>query len=188
MSLCDIIVWIWSKYNWYSVGTVDTIATAQSTHPCISSCLWVKKQILIKQKKHSRKYITYIYMHYGLTVATPVYYLFTAEFHELLAYIIFILIGPGKFEWNFRYVIYNQILVTDGCGISCEIALLWMSLDFTNYQSTLVQVMAWCHQATSHYLSQCWPRSLSPYGITGPEWVNSLYLGRCTRKPYFIKI
>ena len=22
--------------------------------------------------------------------------------------------------------------------------------------STLVQVMAWCHQATSHYLSQCW--------------------------------
>ena len=22
--------------------------------------------------------------------------------------------------------------------------------------------MAWCRQATSHYLSQCWPRSLSP--------------------------
>ena len=26
--------------------------------------------------------------------------------------------------------------------------------------TTLVQVMAWCHQATSHYLSQCWPRSM----------------------------
>ena len=26
--------------------------------------------------------------------------------------------------------------------------------------STLVQVMAWCRQATSHYLSQCWPKSL----------------------------
>ena len=37
--------------------------------------------------------------------------------------------------------------------------------------STLVQVMAWCRQATSHYLSQCWPRSLSPYGVTGPQWV-----------------
>ena len=35
-------------------------------------------------------------------------------------------------------------------------------------QSTLVQVMAWCRQATSHYLSQCWPRSLSPYGVTRP--------------------
>ena len=26
---------------------------------------------------------------------------------------------------------------------------------------TLVQVMAWCHQATGHNLSQCWPRPLS---------------------------
>ena len=39
-------------------------------------------------------------------------------------------------------------------------------------KSTLVQVMAWCHQATSHYLSQCWLRSMSPYGIAGPQWVN----------------
>ena len=37
---------------------------------------------------------------------------------------------------------------------------------------TLVQVMAWCHQATSHYLNQCWPRSMSPYGVTRPQWVN----------------
>ena len=39
-----------------------------------------------------------------------------------------------------------------------------MPLDVTDYQSTLVQATAWCRQATSHYLSQCWPRSLSPYG------------------------
>ena len=25
--------------------------------------------------------------------------------------------------------------------------------------------MAWCHQATSHSLSQCWPRSMPPYAI-----------------------
>ena len=59
----------------------------------------------------------------------------------------------------------------DGWDMSCEIVLIWMSLDFIDDQSTLVQVMAWCHQATSHYLSQCWPRSLSPYGVTRPEWV-----------------
>ena len=53
-------------------------------------------------------------------------------------------LAPGKFEWNFRYVIFKQILVIDGWGISCEIALTWMSLDFTDDQSTLVQVMAWC--------------------------------------------
>ena len=42
----------------------------------------------------------------------------------------------------------------------------------TDGKSTLVQVMAWCRQAASHYLSQCWPRSLSPYGISRPQWVN----------------
>ena len=61
----------------------------------------------------------------------------------------------------------------DGWGISCELALKWMSLDFTDDQSTLVQVMALCRQATSHYLSQCWPRSMSPNGIIRPQWVSS---------------
>ena len=83
----------------------------------------------------------------------------------------------GKFEWNFRYVIFKWILVTDGWGFSCEMAQIWMSLDFTDVQTTLVQVMAWYCQATSHYLSQCWPRSLSPYGITRPRWVyGKMYL------------
>ena len=36
--------------------------------------------------------------------------------------------------------------------------------------------MAWCRLATSHYLSQCWPRSLSSYDITRPQWVNDLLL------------
>ena len=82
-------------------------------------------------------------------------------------------LAPGKFEWNFRYVIFKQILIIDGWGICCEIVLIWMSLDFTDDQSTLVQLMAWCHQATTHYLSQCWPRSLSPFGVTRPQWVNN---------------
>ena len=34
-------------------------------------------------------------------------------------------------------------------------------------KSTLVQVMAWCRQATSHCLNRCWP-----YGNTRPQWVN----------------
>ena len=72
---------------------------------------------------------------------------------------------------KFRHVIFKQILMIDGSGISCEIALIWMSLDFTDDQSTLVPVMAWCRQATSHYLSQCWPRSLSQYGVTRPQWL-----------------
>ena len=40
-----------------------------------------------------------------------------------------------------------------GWGISHEITLRWMPLDLTYDKSKLVQVMAWCRQATSHYLS-----------------------------------
>ena len=67
-----------------------------------------------------------------------------------------------------------------GWGISSEIALRWMPLDLIDDKSALVQVMAWCRQATSHYLSQCWPRSMSPNGITRPQRlkVNSLAPGR----------
>ena len=82
-------------------------------------------------------------------------------------------LAPGKFEWNFRYLIFQIISVIDGWSISCELALKWMWLNFTDDKSTLVQVMAWCRLATSHYLSQCWPKSLSPYGVTRPQWVNA---------------
>ena len=49
-----------------------------------------------------------------------------------------------------------------------------IALDLIDDKSTLVQVMAWCYQATSHYQSQCWPISMSPSGITRPQWVNHL--------------
>ena len=81
-------------------------------------------------------------------------------------------LAPGRFESNFRCVIFKLILVIDGCCFLCQIALRWMSEDLTDDKSTLVQVMACCRQATSLYLSQCWPRSMSRYGITRWQCVN----------------
>ena len=63
--------------------------------------------------------------------------------------------------------------MTDDCDISSKIALRWRtSRNHNDDKSTLVQVMAWCRQARSHYLNQCWPRSSPPYGVTRPQWVN----------------
>ena len=59
----------------------------------------------------------------------------------------------------------------DGWTVFCYIVLIWLSLDLPEDTSTRVQVMAWCRQATSHYLNQCWPRSPTPYGATRPQWV-----------------
>ena len=109
------------------------------------------------------------------STSTPPFSLSTLSLHIYLAHYVIMnccnSLAPVKFEWNFRYVNFKRILVIDGWGISYEIALIWMSLNLTDDQSTFVQVMAWCCQATSHYPSQCWPKCLSPYGVTRPQWV-----------------
>ena len=49
----------------------------------------------------------------------------------------------------------------------------WITLPII-LKPTLVQVMAWYHQAASHYLNQCWLRYMSAYGLTKPQWVKPL--------------
>ena len=88
-------------------------------------------------------------------------------------------LAPGRFKVNFRWAIYKLILVVNGWGISCETDLIWASLDHAYGKSTLVPVMAWCRQATSHYLNQCWPRSLPPNGVTRPQWVKTNWAIAC---------
>ena len=75
-------------------------------------------------------------------------------------------LAPEAFDYSLRFVNFKLISMMNILSIFCEIAIGWMSQNLTDHLSTLVQVMAWCRQATSHYLSQCWPRSLSPYDVT----------------------
>ena len=81
-------------------------------------------------------------------------------------------LAPGGFENIFQNVFFKLISWIDTLSNSCETALRSMPQNPSDDKSTLVQVMAWCRQAASHYLSQCCPRSLSPYGVTRPQWVN----------------
>ena len=47
---------------------------------------------------------------------------------------------------------------------------IFCTISLSDDKSSLVQTMAWCHQATNHYLIQYWPRSTSPYDVTRPRW------------------
>ena len=75
---------------------------------------------------------------------------------------------------DFKNVISEQLLQIKFKKTSCDIALMWMPENSLDDKSTLVQVMAWCRQATSHYLSQCWPRSMLSYAISSPQWITEL--------------
>ena len=69
--------------------------------------------------------------------------------------------------WNqfyntfFKLIIWSNILST-----FWEIIRRWVQQNPIDNKSALVQERAWCCQAASLYLSQCWPSSMSPYGIT----------------------
>ena len=82
------------------------------------------------------------------------------------------LLVPGRCGSNFSIIIFKLIIQKITLVTCCEIALRWMPQNLTIEKSILIQVMALCHQTTSLYLSQFWPRSVSPYGITRPQWVN----------------
>ena len=82
-------------------------------------------------------------------------------------------LAPGGFENIFQNVFFKLISWIDTLSNSCETVLRRMPQNPSDDKSTLVQVMAWCRQATSHYLSQCCLRSLSPYGVTRPQWVKT---------------
>ena len=74
-------------------------------------------------------------------------------------------------------MIFNLALLIDifiDIFKSYDNILRWMPQDLTDDKSTLVLVMAWCRQATCHYLIQCWPSSMSPYGVTRPQRVKRL--------------
>ena len=83
-------------------------------------------------------------------------------------------IAPDICGSNFKSIFLEYILQIKLMS-TCENALRWMPQNTFDVESILVQVMAWCHQATSHYLSHCWPISMSPYGVTRPHWDKLLW-------------
>ena len=71
-------------------------------------------------------------------------------------------LAAGRFEWHLNGYFSRLYL-----WLMAEVSVVKLpsdeslSLEHTD-KLILVQVMAWCRQTTSHYLSQCWPRSMAP--------------------------
>ena len=88
------------------------------------------------------------------------------------------LLAPGRCGNNFTSVIF--MLQVGFLNNSCEIALGCISQNPFNDKSTLFHVMAWYHQATSHYMKQCRPWSILPYGVIRPGRVKIFRLEQNT--------
>ena len=75
-----------------------------------------------------------------------------------------------RFDGNFKSIIFKLIILNTVLGTWCKIVLSCVPQNLTNQKLALVQIMAWCHQAASYYLSQCWPRSMWLYGVSRPQF------------------
>ena len=66
--------------------------------------------------------------------------------------------------WNFKHIFVISI-----SSIFFEIAPRWIAQEHSNDNITLVQIMAWGHQALCHCATPSWPISMRQYGITDIE-------------------
>ena len=84
-------------------------------------------------------------------------------------------LAPGRCESSFRNMLSKLIVQISSKDTCYEIILCWMPQNLTIKKSQLIQVMDWCSQATNYHLSQFWPKSVLPYGITGAQWIIKRY-------------
>ena len=83
----------------------------------------------------------------------------------------FNLLALGRCGNNFKSIIFESNIKNSSRGTHYKILRMWMPENLTNEKARLFQVIAWCCQAISHYLNQCWSTFLSPYSVTRPQWV-----------------
>ena len=85
-------------------------------------------------------------------------------------------LAPGRCGSNFKSVISEHMCYT--LQFKSYSAGTCSQVNPTGhqewYKSILVQIMAWCRQAISHYLNQCLPGSMTPCGVTMPQSINKV--------------
>ena len=70
---------------------------------------------------------------------------------------------------NLKLAIFKLMSMINIFGVSCKVnAPHWWLVNVDSGNGLVPS-------GNSHYLSQCWPRSMSPHGVTTPQWVNGFY-------------
>ena len=97
------------------------------------------------------------------------------------------LLACGRCGCNCICLMLQLILSFNVWNNYCEISLRWTSEELVDNKSTVGQIMAWCHQVTSYYLTQFWSSSLMSYGVTrGPFYQHELPFITAWRSDYIV--
>ena len=85
---------------------------------------------------------------------------------------------PRRSGHNFADDMFRCVFLIEKVWISIEISLEFDTKSPINNMPTMVQIMAWRLQATSHYLNQPWPNVLAHLCVTPPGWVLNEWLNQ----------
>ena len=69
---------------------------------------------------------------------------------------------PHAYKWP---AFFKCISLREEIAILYKILLKYIFRYLIDNKSSLIAVMAGCHQATRHYLNLCWPTCTMPYGV-----------------------
>ena len=84
---------------------------------------------------------------------------------------------------SLKVVNFKPILVTGDRGITCKIALIWMSPDLTDDKSILAQVMAWRRSGDKPLSESMMVSSLTHICVTRPQCVKKEHtIQACVKK------
>ena len=79
---------------------------------------------------------------------------------------------PGRYGNDSKGTIFKFYRIS-----AWALAMNFLSVECYRISLMISQHLCrWYRQATSHYLSQCWPRSMSLCGVTRPQWVKLICL------------
>ena len=153
-SSCSSLVCSWQPVTYYKHHSISN----NWQHDCLSKCLF-----RLTSKKTSQLYFTALcegnlpvvcgfpYKGPVIQEAFPSHVRLQLNHWLLTHWPLGDLHASLKMEFSilFYWLVSSDLLMI----MPCDECIGW---DLTDDESTLLQVMAWCRKATSHYLSQCW--------------------------------
>ena len=152
------------KKNLFIVTMLDTnwdttySISMKYTHGCaLFCCGYISYYQLFMDSSKAFDYIIHGYF----TGTGAIVWLPHFQIAHILRLTLINSLAPRRYGSSFKSIIFKVIKWNNSYGTCCEISFRRMPQNRTNENLILVQVMGCCRQATTHYLNQCWPTSLS---------------------------
>ena len=147
---CYIMAFLLGSGKWeeWKRANVETKLTLNIVHEKMIT----SNNIYIQYVQYWFDYMVHIVWHLLAKYVWHVRYISqTLDFILKCATVLEFLTAGQDWKWKFELQNAAEIMPS-----KIELKLSTFTTEPIGDKSTLVQVMAWCHQASSHYLSQCW--------------------------------